>query len=155
MPSVNIAEIKRQLFAECQRRLEESIKKLDAALQDVVASRDGETKSSAGDKFETGRAMMQMEEAKLRGQLGEAHESLRQLLSIDLTPERQRVSAGALVGTNRGNFFIASGIGKVLVEGRPFFCTSPASPIARAMLGKKVTEEIVFNDMTFRILELA
>ncbi|MTB50993.1 3-oxoacyl-ACP synthase [Lewinella sp. W8] len=155
MPSVDVPELKRRLFAECKRQLRERTEKLEDALRNIVESRDGETKSSAGDKFETGRAMMQLEEAKLRGQLAEAGEAYDRLLAIDLATPRQSAGAGALVGTNRGNFFIATGIGKVTLDGRPFFCTSPVAPIARAMLGKGVGEELVFNGVEFIILELA
>lgn len=155
MPSSEILSIKRDLFEACELRLRERMEKLEAALGAVIESRNGETKSSAGDKFETGRAMMQIEESKLRGQLAEATGAHDRLAALDIESDRRAVGPGALVATNRGNFFVATGIGKVVLNGRPFFCTSPGSPVAQALLGKSVGEEVIFNDMTFEVLELA
>ena len=64
-------EIKESLLHFCQdyvRQKQEVLKKRGASLQESLNS---ETKSSAGDKHETGRAMVQLEQEKLGQQLQE------------------------------------------------------------------------------------
>ena len=53
------------------------------------------------------------------------------------------------MATNRGNYFLAVGLGKVRLEKRVFFCTSMDSPIGRQLLGKTAGESFLFNELEF------
>lgn len=146
-------ELKLQLLAHCRSETDARIKGITDSLTAIETARNGETKSSAGDKFETGRAMMQLEEAKLNHQLNEAvkvRDILEQVRSSDSTTGR--IAAGSLVATNRGNYFLAVGLGKVKVAGRTFFCTSLDSPIGQFLHGKTVGDHFSFNELAFDIL---
>jgi len=148
----NDLSLKQQILTYCKEHTDRRLEGITAALADIKTARDGETKSSAGDKFETGRAMMQMEEAKLGGQLEEALK-VRQVLDRikpGVTPER--IASGCLVATNRGNYFLAVGIGKVRIDGGVFFCTSLDSPIGNRLLGKVAGERLEFNGLDFEVL---
>lgn len=143
--------LKHQLLTHCREVTDQRITNLTNSLNDIKTARDGETKSSAGDKFETGRAMMQMEEAKLGGQLQEA---LKVRDTIDgIRPEvtTERIAAGSLVATNRGNYLLAIGLGKVRLNGAVFFCTSLDSPIGRALHGKVAGDSFEFNELEFEV----
>ena len=59
-------EIKRELYHKCTEYIDQRIESIQKKLDDVAESRSNETKSSAGDKHETGRTMMQLEE-QIRG----------------------------------------------------------------------------------------
>jgi transcription elongation GreA/GreB family factor len=144
-------QLKKALLAHCHTKTAERITAITDSLADIETARNGETKSSAGDKFETGRAMMQMEEAKLQGQLAEALK-VRQVLD-QINPEQPpaRIAAGSLVATNRGNYFVAIGMGKVKLEGRTFFCTSMEAPIGKALHGREPGDTFVFNELEFEI----
>ena len=52
-------KIKPHLHARCLMQLQLSIDTLERAMADVQAAANEETKSSAWDKYETGRAVMQ------------------------------------------------------------------------------------------------
>ncbi|MEM1359984.1 MAG: 3-oxoacyl-ACP synthase, partial [Bacteroidota bacterium] len=138
--------------AHCEQHIEERVTSLQSSLTDIETSRNNETKSSAGDKFETGRAMMQIEAAKLQRQLTEVLKLRQAIDQIKRHPPAENViGAGSLVATNRGLYFLAIGIGKVKLEGRTIFCTSLEAPIGSALLGKRVGETFSFNDLEFLI----
>ena len=75
-------ELKEALLRQCTTNLKEQEEQLRQNLQSIKDSRNNETKSSAGDKFETGRAMMQAEEDKLSGQLNRLLLEIAQLEQI-------------------------------------------------------------------------
>ena len=64
--------IKEELFKHCLNYVEECINTAQLAIEDARSSANDDTKSSAGDKFETGREMMQQEIDRNRKQLEEA-----------------------------------------------------------------------------------
>ena len=145
-------QLKQQLLNHCLEQTEQRIDGITDALKKIEVARNGETKSSAGDKFETGRAMMQMEEAKLKGQLEKALKVRQVLDQIDPTYTGERIAAGSLVATNRGNYFLAVGLGKIRLEGRVFFCTSMDAPIGRKLHGKQAGDTFTFNELDFSVL---
>lgn len=144
-------DLKLALLKHCHQATADRITGITDSLASIEAARNGETKSSAGDKFETGRAMMQMEEAKLQGQLSEALKVRQVLDQIDPDKTSARIAAGSLVATNRGNYFLGIGLGKVKLEGRVFYCTSLEAPIGRALHGRETGDSFVFNDLEFSI----
>jgi len=146
--------IKARLLAHCRAETDARIRGLTDALAGIEASRNAETKSSAGDKFETGRAMMQMEEAKLNAQLGEVMKLRETMAGVKDTASGDRIAMGSLVATNRGIYFLAIGIGKVNLGGRTVFCTSLAAPIGQQLHGKRVGEHFSFNELEFEVLGL-
>jgi transcription elongation GreA/GreB family factor len=141
--------LKQQLLSHCQVQTEQRIAGIIDSLKKIEAARNGETKSSAGDKFETGRAMMQMEEAKLNRQLEEVLKVRQVLDQIEPQHTGERIAAGSLVATNRGNYFLAVGLGKVRLEKRVFFCTSMDSPIGKQLHGKQTGDSFTFNELEF------
>ena len=56
---MNALDLKKGLYTEVSRLLTEKIRVAETAMQAAQASANEETKSSAGDKYETGRAMAQ------------------------------------------------------------------------------------------------
>lgn len=143
--------LKLRLLIHCREQTGQRIGGIIDSLAKIEEARNGETKSSAGDKFETGRAMMQMEEAKLNRQLEEALKVRQVLDQINRQHTGGRITAGSLVATNRGNYFLAVGLGKVRLEERVFFCTSLDSPIGRQLLGKTAGETFTFNELEFAV----
>lgn len=147
-------KLKKGLIEHCHAHVEERLTTITSSLRSIEESRNGETKSSAGDKFETGRAMMQMEEAKLNAQLGEVMKLQETMAGVKETASGDRIATGSLVATNRGLYFLAVGIGKVKLGGRTIFCTSLGAPIGQQLHGKQVGERFSFNELEFEVLGL-
>ena len=57
--------LKQNIYSQCLLILNQKIEELNSALATATESANNETKSSAGDKHETARAMMQLEQEKL------------------------------------------------------------------------------------------
>ena len=57
-------KIKEALHASCVGFVEDRLETIQKTIQDIQMSLTSETKSSAGDKHETGRAMLQLEREK-------------------------------------------------------------------------------------------
>ena len=113
-----------------------------------------EGKSSVGDKYETGRAMMQIERDKAAQQLAEAMKlktTLQQITSV--TPSKV-VSLGSIIITDSQKIFISIGIGKIIVDNEPFLVVGPMSPLAQAFKGKTVGDSITFNNEVMIIRQL-
>src|ERR1700761_2197135 len=108
------------------------------------ASKD-DTKSSAGDKYETGRAMMQQETDRNLAQLNEANKLKVALNTIGTTGSQPISDSGSAVITNNGNFYIAISAGALTVNDTTYFAISPASPIGSKLKGQKVGDEFSLN----------
>ncbi len=122
--------------------------KITAAEQAILSakeSRDSNTKSSAGDKYETGRAMMQQELDKLEHQLDQTLLLKQELSQIALGKSYEQVEQGSLVFTNQGIYFIVFGYGKLKLGEEVYYVISMASPIGQVLRGKRSGEAVEFQ----------
>lgn len=145
---------KQNLQAHCLALLANCINELNQVLQSIEESKHNETKSSAGDKYETGRAMMQMEEDKVRAQLDLNTHARQQLTQIKPALVTYKVGLGSLVKTGKRSYYLAVSLGKVQLAGTTYFCISVQAPIARALIGRSVGDQVSFNGQRETILEL-
>lgn len=146
--------LKQKLHEVCLNSVNDRIAVLQAAIHSAQASANEETKSSSGDKYETGRAMAQLEIEKLSGQLAEASR-LKNIIS-QISPDIASADArtGSLVFTSRGNFYIAINSGEHQIDGQTFFSVSAASPIAQKLLGLTDGDTFTLNGKEFTILQI-
>ncbi|MCU0437533.1 MAG: 3-oxoacyl-ACP synthase [Raineya sp.] len=114
------------------------------------ASRD-DTKSSAGDKYETTRAMMQIEIDSNKKRLLETQALENILLNIDINTTYTKISLGSMVITNQGIFFISIGLGQIKLENDTFFIISPDSPIGKELINKQTGNTFAFNQKNYII----
>ncbi len=117
-------------------------------------SANEETKSSSGDKYETGRAMAQLEIEKSTEQLNEALKQKKILDSLQIKIQSEEVLPGSLAITSQGNFFIAISVGMVSVNGKNFGVVSAESPIGLKLLGQKKGSTFTFNNKSYRVDEV-
>ena len=143
--------LKQALYAHCLSYVQQRIARTQEEINKVQASANEESKSSAGDKHETGRAMAQLEVEKNAKQLAEAEKLLNILHNI--SPERvsERVIPGSLVHTSNGVFFIAVSIGAFLYKKVQYFGIAGDSPLGKMFLHKGKGEVVVFNGKEYVI----
>ncbi|MCB2378145.1 3-oxoacyl-ACP synthase [Hymenobacter sp. BT635] len=149
-----MSDIKQQLYTLCEQYAQDRLNACLAAIQAAQESANSETKSSAGDKYETGRAMAQNERDRNLVQLQQGRQLQGELQRIDPSKPCDTVRPGALVRTSMGWFYISISAGKLPVEGTDYFAVSAAAPVAAALSGKRVGEEAVFNGKKIRIEEV-
>lgn len=146
--------LKPQLYLLCQQYAQDRIDTCQAAIDAAQESANSETKSSAGDKYETGRAMAQNERDRNAVQLQQARQLLGELQRINPDAACDTVRPGALVATSMGQFYIGISAGKLTVAGTDYFAVSAAAPVAAALSGKRAGEVAVFNDKQIRIVAI-
>lgn len=140
-----MTDIKLKLYNSC---LEYVAKRLNTAQHAIVIARESandDTKSSAGDKYETGREMMQQEISRNQTQIEEAQRLKQVLDQIHPCRNTEYVSNGSLVLTNRGSFYLAISAGQLLINGNNYYAVSAASPIGSLLKGRKAGDEFNFN----------
>jgi transcription elongation GreA/GreB family factor len=143
--------IKEELFNQCLYYVEECINTAQHAIDDARESANDDTKSSAGDKFETGREMMQQEIDRNRKQLEEAKRMKLVLQKIESYQSSEIVHTGSLVITNLGKFYLSISKGQIQVNGDNYFAISGVSPIGLKLMKQKVGFEFDFNGKSFKI----
>jgi len=147
-------ELKLKLYNACVEfveKREQTIKEIMSSNQKALTS---ETKSSAGDKHETGRAMLQLEMEKASQQLEGIYTMKTILTKVNLNGDSEFIKLGSLINTSQANYFLAISVGKIVIDSKTYYAISPSSPIGKLLLGKRVGEELVFNGKKVLVKEV-
>lgn len=144
-------EIKQELFRRCTAFILERINTAETALQQAQEASNDDTKSSAGDKFETTREMMQQDIARNKNLLFDGQQNLQVLNSIENAPATEQARNGSLVWTNNGAFYISISAGQITIGENLVFAISAVSPIGKLLIGKGKGEIFSFNGKTYSI----
>lgn len=145
---------KEKIITTCNVLLQQKIADLNTALNSVNEAANNETKSTAGDKHETAKAMMQLEQEKLSNQLSILNLQLNDLKRIDPHKQHSIIGNGSIVKTNNGVLFIGVGLGKIIVDKTDVFAISALSPLANLLTGKKANSSIKLNETNYIVLEI-
>jgi len=146
--------LKLKLQEICLQQLTENIDLLQKRLKSLQESKNSETKSTAGDKHETGRAMIQLEEENTHKRLTEVLDSKNKLARINCNILKETAQSGSIVITDNAKYVILVGLGKVKLENVLYYCVSEDSPIGKLLKGKKTGEEIVFRGRKMKVKEV-
>jgi transcription elongation GreA/GreB family factor len=138
-------DLKRMIVTRMKEIIADKKSMIKSEIESATNSRNNETKSSAGDKYETGRAMVQYELEKAQVQLEKINELENELLRIDVSKKNNKVEYGSLVFTNDNKYFISIGLGKIELNNEPVFCISLNSPIGKILQNKKAGEKVSFR----------
>ena len=138
------------LHALCHVFIEQRIAAARTAMQAAQESSSSETKSSAGDKYETGREMANAERDRNAAHMQQAQQLQAELGRISPDAPCDTVRPGALVHTSLGLFYVSISAGKL--EGHDVFAVSAAAPVAVALKGLRAGQEAVFNGKAVRVL---
>ncbi|MFK7953497.1 MAG: hypothetical protein AB8B73_11670 [Ekhidna sp.] len=143
--------LKKEIVAHCIEEVSKKLEDLKKELLLVQESANSDTKSSMGDKYETGREMVMQEKGKLESQRGLYLKQLTTFKAIDLNKHFSKVELGSLVKTKQAIYFISTALGIIELEGQKVFVISAGAPIAQAMLGKGERDEFAFNGNSFEL----
>jgi transcription elongation GreA/GreB family factor len=121
------------------------------AMDQAQEAANSEEKSSAGDKYETGRAMGQLQKEMHGRQLAEYAKEVKALQSIAIDLYCNKGGPGAFVQMAGIAFFVSAGLGRQEVDGKTILFVSPMAPLARALQEKQAGESILFNGVGMAI----
>jgi hypothetical protein len=124
------------------------------AMQDAQLSANEETKSSAGDKYETGRAMAQNERDKYAQQLEKIKKDKQVFEAINFEQNFTNIHKGALANTSIGWILIAIGIGSLMIDNQNIIIISQESPLGKAILFVEKGAKIDFMGKKIEIFEI-
>ncbi len=147
-------EIKDKAKQACLEKIKTRMKVCEDQLEQIQYDLANETKSSAGDKYETGRAMLQIEREKTGRQLAELEQLEQVMKSIDPMTMHLKVQLGSLVQTHDNYYFIAVSLGEITIDGLRFYAISKQTPMAQVILGKSKGDEARFRDVSIGIEEV-
>ncbi len=154
MDSGQLAVFKEKLHAHCRALLEAKIRELTRLQEELLEGASDDSKSSAGDKHETARAMMQLEQEKLAGQLQETETQLTQLNRLDPQETDPVVRPGSLVVTDRLTLYLGVPLGKLKLDEREAFVLSPASPLGMSLRGLSAGAHCELNGQRYRVVRV-
>lgn len=146
--------IKEELYKQCHDFVNQRLQTIQKTITSNQKALTSETKSSAGDKHETGRAMLQLEMEKAGQQLKGVSLMKEVLAKIDHLKTSEKASLGSIIITSQANYFLSISAGKLTASGKIYFAVSVSSPIGKALLGKGINEEFVFNGETILIVHI-
>ncbi|OYU96967.1 MAG: 3-oxoacyl-ACP synthase [Bacteroidetes bacterium B1(2017)] len=147
--------LKKNAFMVCQNLLQTRMAETNEAMLAAQESANSNEKSSMGDKYETGRAMSQLERDMHAKQLAKLQDEYRKLLQVDVESKYSQIETGALVQTEKVQYWIAISLGQVLVDEQKIMVVSPLSPVAQAMLGKKIGDSFTINGNTQKLVKIS
>lgn len=134
--------------------LRQRISTAETAMTLAQEAANSEEKSSAGDKYETGRAMGQLQKEMYGRQLAEYAREVKALQSIAADTICHQGGPGAFIRATNITFFVSAGLGKQQVDGLTVLFVSPMAPLARSLQDKKPGDSIPFSGAMMAIEEV-
>jgi len=146
-----MSDIKENLHRLCAEYVQQRMHAAEHAIAGAQQSANDDTKSSAGDKYETGREMAQQETNRNLAQLNEANKLMVALNHINPRSVSATAKPGSLVITDNGSFYISISAGNLFWEGENYFAISPVSPIGLQLKDKHAGERFILNGKNYLI----
>jgi len=151
---INNPNTKQKLYKYCLEFIDARLQTVQNHIAEIQNSLLSETKSSSGDKHETGRAMLQLEREKAGQQLAEIQKLNEIISKIDINKTGNTISLGSLIITSKANYFIAISAGEISIENIDYYCISANTPIGQLLIGKTKGDKLSFRDLKFEINEV-
>jgi hypothetical protein len=145
-------KIKEALFEQCEVFVNKRLYNIENVISSNQKALQSETKSSAGDKHETGRAMLQLEMEKAGQQLAGITQMKVVLSKIDILKTSKNACLGSVIITAKVSYFLSISAGQLVVADKSYFAISVSSPMGKLLLGKQEKEVISFNGKTIEII---
>ena len=145
-------KIKEALFEQCEVFVNKRLYNIENVISSNQKALQSETKSSAGDKHETGRAMLQLEMEKAGQQLAGITQMKVVLSKIDILKTSKNACLGSVIITAKVSYFLSISAGQLVVADKSYFAISVSSPMGKLLLGKQEKEVISFKGKTIEII---
>ena len=137
--------LKEALFQQCEDFVNSRLQTIQTTISSHQKALRSETKSSAGDKHETGRAMLQLEMEKAGQQLTAVQHMQQTLAKINSSKPSTKIALGSVIKTSSACYFLSISAGKLKDKETEYFAISPSSPIGKLLVGKKAEDTFTWN----------
>lgn len=146
--------LKEDLFEACTLFVNRKLKNIEEIMLANRMGLENESKSSAGDKHETGRAMLHLEMEKASQQFEVVSKMKEVLQRIDINTTSKHIKLGSLVETDQGSYFLSISAGQVNIGDKVYYAVSSSSPIGAVLLGRDQGEQVKLGPKTIKILSV-
>jgi hypothetical protein len=144
-------KFKELLKKECGFVLKKRSINSNSAMQDSQESANNQEKSSAGDKYETSRAMGQIDRDMYAYQLLEAEKDMTIITNLEIDKINQVIKPGSVFEINSQLIFVAIGLGTILVNNNSVLVISYKSPLYEQLKFKTVGDLVFFKNENHQI----
>ena len=144
---------KHHILEFCVKILDDQLARIEKAMQRAQEEANRETKSSAGDKYETGRSMMQLEKEKYAIQHGKVTVLREETLRIPIG-EHEYAQLGSVVCTNLGWFYLSQGLGEIQIEEKTIRCISMKTPMGITLEGCENDDILNFRGKEIEVFDV-
>lgn len=145
---------KGSVYHKINETIEYRIKQVQQAINLQKESLKTASESTAGDKHNTSRAMMHIEEEKLNKQFAQLLQLKKLINKINPSKTNPCITLGSLVKTNHGWLYISVPLGNLSINEIQIMVVSLVSPIGQILQNKKVGESVQFNGKKWEILRV-
>jgi transcription elongation GreA/GreB family factor len=142
------------LILRCREQLTARRAEYRRELENLDDAAAGETKSSAGDKYETAREMIAQSRNLIGRNLVEAEAGLDALARMAAAPLRPIIGFGSLVETDDGWHLIGASLGEIDFAGIAVRMISLASPLGSALKGKGQGDRIPWRGGVLQVRQV-
>ena len=146
--------VKEALLSKCNNFVNNKLATIETIMSENRIALEQESKSSAGDKHETGRAMLHLEMEKASQQLGVAKQMKEVLDKIQLNSVSKKIKLGSLITTDQAIYFLSISAGEISLGDKLYYAISPSSPIGSLLIGKEKGEKILLNSKVITVLSI-
>jgi len=143
--------LKEDLFEACLLFANRKLKNIEEIMHANRMGLENESKSSAGDKHETGRAMLHLEMEKASQQFEVVSIMKDVLQRIDINTIANHARLGSLVDTNQGCYFLSISAGQIDIDDKVYYAVSASSPIGALLIGKSQGDQVILGTKTIQI----
>jgi ElaB/YqjD/DUF883 family membrane-anchored ribosome-binding protein len=137
--------IKSDFLLFLNQHIQAEVEQIQHELSLISADLANDTKSSAGDKFETAREMANQEINKLQTVLHDKKRFLQLLQSESFSKTHSTIQSGTLVQISGNWYFFGVPFGKLMYKKKQVLGIGLTAPFAQAFLQKVVDSTIVFG----------
>ena len=146
-----MTNLKEVLFQQCVAHVNTRLQTIQTIISSHQKALSSETKSSAGDKHETGRAMLQLEMEKAGQQLAAVQQMQQTLAKINSSKQSTNIALGSVIKTSSAYYFLSISAGELTIKETVYFAISPSSPIGKLLMGKKVEDTFIWRGKEIKI----
>ena len=146
--------LKKVLLEQCNSFVNDKLILIESIMTTNRMALEHESKSSAGDKHETGRAMLHLEMEKASQQFEAAKQMKDVLDRIELKSVSEKIRLGSLITTDQGVYFLSISAGQLIIDGKHYYAVSPSSPIGALLVGKESGSRLTLGSKVINILAI-
>ena len=146
--------VKKELLDTIHKVIQNRILASSKILDDIQQSIDAESNSTAGDKHDTSRELMQQERNKAAQNLQNQMNLYALFIKLKDVETSIQVTFGSLISSSIGWVFIGLPLGRISFNNYDILCVSGNSPIAHQLTGSKAGAVLSVNGQDIEVYKV-